>query len=78
MKNFINKSITANFEDISNIKEKYKIVLKKEVLNKLFLVLKQPGWAQIRIDNQSIIELNYNLEKCPYIQVTLEAASRAI
>ena len=64
--------------DASNMKEKYKVVLKKEVFLKLFQITKLDGSCIIKISHNQMIELDYALEKCSFINVVLETPSRNI
>ncbi|MFN9897534.1 MAG: hypothetical protein ACK55Z_01800, partial [bacterium] len=59
-------------------KQEYTTNLKKEVFKKFFQVLKNPGHAKLRINNQALIEMQFVYEKCPYLTVIQETASRSI
>ena len=74
----INKEFDASFNEISDMKEKYKVTLKKEVFMKFFSVLKLPGQCVVKISHNSLIEMDYSLEKCPFINVLLEVPARNI
>ena len=74
----VNKQFSANFNDSSNMKAKYNITLKKEVFQKFFSVLKLQGQSAIKINHNNLIEMEYVLEKCPFITVTLETPARNI
>lgn len=74
----LNKVFVANFNDASNMKEKYNITLKKDVFMKFFSVLKLPGQSAMKINHNNLIEMDYVLEKCPFISVTLETSARNI
>jgi len=74
----LNKEFQATYNEVSDMKEKYKITLKKEVFLKFFSVLKLPGSCFMKINHNSMLEINYSLEKCPFINVLMETPSRKI
>ena len=55
---------------------KYQVTVKSTVFNKFFQVLKVNGWGYIKVNNQDFIEMNYFIEKCPFMTITLETAAR--
>lgn len=59
-------------------KQEYTSTLKKEVFKKFFQVLKNPGHAKLRINNQALVEMEFVYDKCQYMKVILETASRSI
>lgn len=72
----LNKHYNASFNDASNMMAKYKITLKKEVFLRFFHILKLAGMCMMKINNEETLEMEYQLEKSPYISVILE--TRAI
>jgi hypothetical protein len=74
----LNKEFEASYNEISDMKEKYKVALKKEVFMKFFSILKLPGSCVIKISHNSLIEMDYSLEKCAFINVLLETPARNI
>jgi hypothetical protein len=59
-------------------KHEYITTLKKEVFKKFFSVLKNPGHAKLKINNEALAEMQFFYEKCPYLNVIQETASRSI
>jgi hypothetical protein len=62
----------------SDEKQEYVTTLKKDVFKKFFHVLKNSGQAKLRINNQALMEMEFSYDKCAYITVVLETASRSI
>jgi hypothetical protein len=52
--------------------------LKKDVFVKFFSILKLAGWGYIKVNHKEIIEMQYTLDKCPFLSLTLETAARTI
>eukprot|EP00347_Sterkiella_histriomuscorum_P007817 403347449 len=73
-----NRGFPAVFTEISEMKGKYKVCLKKEIFQKFFSILKISGSAVLKINHKEILEMEYTLDKCPYIQVIFETPSRSI
>lgn len=64
-----NRHFEARLHDNTTQREDYLVTLKKETLLKFFHILKQPGFALMRINHNAQMELNFTYEKCPHIQV---------
>ena len=62
----------------TEVRHEYVATLKKEVFKKFFHILKNSGTALLRINNQALLEMNFNYDKCPLINVCLETPSRSI
>ena len=52
--------------------------MKKDVFVKFFSILKLAGWGYIKVNHKEIIEMQYTLDKCPFLSLTLETAARTI
>ena len=73
-----NRTFSGIYSDETNMRGKYKVDLKKEVFSKFFSVLKiTPGTAVMKIDNKKNLEMEYTIDKCPYIKVIVETPSRS-
>eukprot|EP00351_Strombidinopsis_sp_SopsisLIS2011_P005824 CAMPEP_0116878720 /NCGR_PEP_ID=MMETSP0463-20121206/10465_1 /TAXON_ID=181622 /ORGANISM="Strombidinopsis sp, Strain SopsisLIS2011" /LENGTH=139 /DNA_ID=CAMNT_0004527213 /DNA_START=497 /DNA_END=916 /DNA_ORIENTATION=+ len=57
-------------------KDTYEATLKKEAFVKFFQVLKMQGQAVIGINDQAKLQMEYTIERCPYVSVHLETAPR--
>lgn len=73
----VNRRFDGTLVDRANERQEYRATLKKDVFLKFFAPLKMAGNAQMKISDQSLLEMEYNYEKCPYISVVSETASRA-
>lgn len=63
---------------MSDMKAKYKVTLKKDVFLKFFHILKLPGVCLLKVNHDEMLEMEYSLEKSPYISVVLETPARNI
>ena len=52
--------------------------LKKEVFMKFFMILKLAGYGVIKLNHKQIIEMEYTLEKCPYLSLVVETGARTV
>lgn len=73
-----NRHFEARLRDNTAQRPDYVVTLKKDTLLKFFGVLKQPGFALLRIDHNAKMEMNFTCERCPNISVVQEVASRQI
>jgi len=71
-----NKHYNAKFNEVSDMKAKYRVTLKKEVFMKFFHILKLPGVCLMKINHDEMLEVEYSLEKSPFISVVLETPAR--
>ena len=58
--------------------KQYKVKLKKEVFMKFFSIVKLPGQGLIKINDKESIEMEYTVERCPYLSLVLETAARTV
>jgi len=59
-------------------KHEYTTTLKKDVFKRFFQIMKNSGHANLRINNQGVMEMLFVYEKCQYLNIVLETASRSI
>jgi hypothetical protein len=54
------------------------VSLKKEVFMKFFMILKLAGSGLVKMNHKSLIEMEYTLEKCPYLSLVVETGARTV
>lgn len=74
--NVSNKGYPAKPKDQSEIRSKYKVSLKKDVFLKFFMILKLSGSGLIKLNHKQVIEMEYTLDKCPFLSLVLETGAR--
>ena len=74
--NVTNRGYPAKPKNMEELKSKYKVSLKKEVFLKFFMILKLQGQGLIKMNHKQIIEMEYTLDKCPFLSLVLETAAR--
>ncbi len=52
--------------------------LKKEIFLKFFAILKQPGYALMKVTSNAKMEMEFTWDKSPSITVVQEVASRVL
>ena len=72
-----NRAYPAKPSDPQNVKEQYGVKLKKEVFLKFFSILKLAGQGLIKVNDKESIEMEYTVEKCPYLSLVLETGARS-
>jgi len=73
-----NKHFEGRLRDNTEEQHEYTTVLKKEVFLKFFSILKQPGYALMKVTNNAKMEMEFTWDKSPSITVVQEVASRVI
>jgi len=73
-----NRRFDGALRDKDNEKAEYRAMVKKDVFQKFFVPLKMHGSAVMKVSDMALMEMEYSFEKCPFISVVTETASRAI
>lgn len=71
-----NRAYPGKAKDESNLRPKYKVQLKRDTFMKFFMILKLQGQGLMKMNHQQSIEMEYTLDKCPYLSLVLETAAR--
>ena len=74
--NVTNRSYPAKAKENTDIRAKYKVALKKEVFLKFFQILKLGGQGLMKMNHKEVIEMEYTLDKCPFLSLVLETTAR--
>ena len=78
IKTNVTKCYPAKAKEETDIRTKYEVHLKKEVFNKFFQILKLGGQGLMKMNYEERIEMEYTLDKCPFLSLVLETAARTI
>lgn len=73
-----NKHFEGRLREDTNELPEYTTNLKKDVFLKFFSILKQPGYALMKVSNNAKMEMDFTWEKSPSITVVQEVASRVL
>ena len=78
MSTVVEKEFFAVFSDETNMKAAYHVTLKNEMFSRFFSVLKVAGAAQMKINDNDMIDMDYVVEKCPHITMFIETNARSV
>ena len=73
-----NKHFEGRLRDNTEEQHEYVTALKKEVFLKFFAILKQPGYALMKVTGNAKMEMEFTWDKSPSITVVQEVASRVL
>ena len=73
-----NKHFEGRLRDNADEQNEYVTTLRKDVFQRFFSILKQPGYALMKVTNNAKMEMDFTWDRSPCISVVQEVASRAL